>query len=204
MITLNRRQSLSSRIQNFGGANGRGSRRFRFGDSASDRAIIEAELAAMDAGATGPRNHDALIQNTDWGSLFVADAAWARNAYARINAASLDPEYQPTIDVWFEKHGGNPTVTVPVVTNVPVTTPGTTDAAYQAAVAAAQIEAARLEAVAAANRKAADADAKRIAAEDVLKAKLAADAAQATEPVKKSSMLPLVLAAGAAYLLLKG
>lgn len=226
-ITLQGRQSLSRRVQSFGGLNGRGTNAGfrRFGDMSSDRATVETELSAMATGATGPRNHTWLVNTIDWAALYASDPSWARSAYNTINQASYDPDWQPTIEVWLQKHGvvapgntpvtppvSNPPVTPPVVappvSNPLVTTPGMTQAEYEAALAAAQVEAAKLAALASAKQAQNAAESKRIAAEDELarrNAEIASQTAIADAPVAhKSNPIPWLVAAGVAFLVLKG
>jgi hypothetical protein len=213
VITLERRPNLSRRIHAFGGANGRGSNRmFRFGDVSSDRAAVESEIAAMDAGATGPRNHTQLLNTLDWAALYAADPSYIRVAYDRINASSLDPEWAPSIDVWMSRNGKvtQAPVDAPVVVpgTPPVVMPGTTDAEYQAALVQAQIEAAKLQALATSKQAANAADSARIKAEDELARREAADAEAARNaevtPKPKPNAFPWLIAAGVAFLVLRG
>ncbi len=227
-ITLPMRQSLTRRVQTFGGLNGRaerlGSRRvFRFGDISADRATVEAALNSSATGSGAASVKSNLINVLDWAALYAADPAWTRSAYQRMSDGSLDSEYQPNIDVWLQRHGSVPTsntpvttdpvpVTVPTPSNPPVTgpvtipgtTPGTTDAEYQAAIAAMQVEAARLAALATANQAVAAAEAKQKDAEDeaAYQAAVAANAQLITP--KKSNAVPWLVAAGLAFLALKG
>ncbi len=210
-ITLQSRQKLSRRVHTFGSVNGRG---YRFGD---DRATVQA---ALNDPANTPHLYQTQLLNTmDWNVLYAADPAWARAAYQSINDASLDPVTTPTIDAWFQQRGITPPSQVvqaptPIVVSnpasvvvAPVVTPGMTDADYQASVVAAQIEAARLQSMATAQEAANRADSARIAAENALAQQTAAMQDQTvsnTSVTPKSSMGPLLLAAGALYLLLKG
>ncbi len=192
VITLQNRQSLSRRIHAFGGVNGRGSnrsdshRRVRFG-SRSPESIAAAW---------------ALLATPYHQAQYAAEfSAWVQN---HPGEKMLDPE------AWYlERHPEMfETASVPVVTPVvPATTPGTTDAEYQAALVQAQIEAARLQAVATAKQAENAADSKRIAAEDEL-ARRNAEIAKQTEVnpdvTPKPNAFPWLIAAGVAFLVLKG
>ncbi len=209
-ITLPSRQSLSRRVPGFGSVN---NRVFRFGDTVQDSATLQAEVNAMNQTAgrgSGPQQHTMLLNTLDWASLFQADPVRVREAYSRINMSSLDPEFAPTIEAWIEKHPGSVVPAVPVSNpiTITVTTPGMTDAQYQAAVEKARIEAERLLSMAAAKQAENAAHSKQIAAEDAL-AKAKAEEANrnvdvTTPPAKKSSFVPLLLTVGLGYLLLKG
>lgn len=220
-ITLQSRQSLSRRVQVFGGANGRGERRtelrrvFRFGDIYSDRGNVEAAVASIAAGAIDPNRNQHLIADlVDWATLYASDPVFARESYLKIVRLALDPEYEPNIDVWMQRRGRVPATpgTAPGIVTTPVptpsaSTPGMTNAEYQALLAAAQVEAARLAAMASANQAATVSEGKRILAEEALATeKAAAEEAlrngEATPP--KSNPLPWLIAAGAAFFLLKG
>jgi hypothetical protein len=159
----------------------------------------------------------------DWQGLFLSDPAYARSAYIRVNQKSLDPEYAPTLDIYFKQkniNGALPeaTVTPPVVTN-----PTTTDADYQSKVVADQIEAARLEALATYNaaktkREAAEAAAELERLNQVAQTVTQNTPASTPAPTPtentptettttekpKSSPIPLLVAVGLAYLVLKG
>lgn len=209
-VTLPHRNSLSRNIHVFGSVNGRGAGRiFRFGDVAADRAKVESAIAGL-----RQQNHMAtrmdIHANTNWAALFSVDPAWTRDAYSFINEGVLDPSWEPTVEIWIQNRG-NASVTPPVVPppaatpSTPVTlpiVPGMTDAGYQAAIAAAQAEAARLASLAAARYAALVAEGKQKEAEAVA-AQAAKDAANVASP-KKSSLMPLLLAAGALLLITKG
>jgi hypothetical protein len=210
-ITLQNRQSLSRRVHVFGSANGRGAGVFRFGDAASDKAKIDTAFARVQYGNPQDRETITLINFIDWAALYASDAAFAKSAYPLLLRWHFEPEsLPPTIDAWFQSHG----ITIPTPgvinssINVPVvTTPGMTDAEYQAVIAKAKEEAARLAATASAKQAANASDSARIAAENELAKKNAEIAATPATPAvstPKKNVLPWLLAVGAAYFVLKG
>lgn len=211
-VTLPNRMSLARRVNAFGGSNGRGrGGLFRFGDVASDRALVEEQLTIQQT-FNSPSTRQGFItgNRVDWAALHAAYPDWARAAYASINQGALDPDSFPDIETWLARYGGSvPIIAPPPVMSLPVAppaptpaiTPGMTDAEYQAALAAAQSEADRLATLAQERHNAFIAEAKRVAADEA--AKEYARTTGAT-PVKPKSVLPWVLAAGAALLLLKG
>jgi hypothetical protein len=62
-----------------------------------------------------------LINEVDWAALYAADPAWARTAYERVNEGTLDPMWEPTIEVWMQKRGKTPQPTQMV--RAPMPTP---------------------------------------------------------------------------------
>lgn len=214
-ITLQSRQSLSRRVQSFGSLNNRGgNRRLLFGDAASDRADIEAEIANMNAGLFSHLRNSQLINTRDWAALYDAYPTWARDAYFKINSGSMEAEYEPTIDVWLSHRApavvntpGNTPVIVDVPAQAPVVvSPGTTDKSYQDAVAAAQAEALRLQSMAAAKQAETRAESARIAAENEAANQKAIDdeATRDNSVEPKPNAFPWLIAAGVAFLVLKG
>lgn len=217
-FTLPGRQRLSTRVPSFGGANGRGTRRvFRFGDMVQDKQKATQFIAALDAGTVHtPYSVADTVDVLDWAALYTADPVWARNAFTRMVSGTMDPAN--TVETWIAQHGGSITPVTPPV-NTPATpdptpsntvvTPGMTDAQYQAALLAAQTEALRLAtanaaaaAQAAKNQSAADAaTAAEIARENVLRQNTPAPAVPVAP---KSNALPWLIAAGVAFLALKG
>ncbi len=216
-FTLPRRQRLSTRVPSFGGANGRGTNRvFRFGfiPTPEDAARYWA-LAEAGARQESP---DAIYkaQNAvDWNGLYELDYARALQLDTAVHGT---PRWTPAGGPPVTQATPPPVVVTPPVV-IPVTpdpipsntvvTPGMTDAQYQAALLAAQTEALRLAAAnaaaaaqAAKNQSAADAaTAAEIARENVLRQNAPVPAVPV---VPKSNALPGLIAAGVAFLALKG
>ena len=76
---------------------------FRFGDFASDKQKLEAEIDAQVVAVrqgTG-RWHgyaDRVKREVDWGAFFARSPEWARGAYLLINQYTADPDSRPTLD----------------------------------------------------------------------------------------------------------
>lgn len=103
-ITLQRRQTLASRVPAFGGLNGRGNSRAirRFGSYAD----LRDEVASIVEKASVPQsglNYYHYIKAIDWPGLYSMDADYAKETYRFLNQKSVDPEYLPTVEQYMKK-----------------------------------------------------------------------------------------------------
>lgn len=220
-ITLQSRQSLSKRVQFFGGANGRGTRRVRFGFVPYPEDAVRY-WAMAEAGAR-KESADAIYKAknaVDWNGLYELDYPRALQLDTAINgspiwapaggppvSAPVNPPPTPPAQTYTEPPVVNPPpATVPPPPPAPpVVTPGVTDADYQAMVVANQIEAARQQALMTAHDAQMRADAAQAAAD--LQSAAAQDAlarANQNSTPPKSNAVPWLIAAGLALLALKG
>lgn len=155
--------------------------------------------------------HDVAKATTDWAALYRQSPSQAQAAYFEANRGSLDPEFEPTVEVWLRNHGGIPSVTPMVVPSDPgvlnpsqsastTNPPLMTDAEYQKFLA---------DQIAYANSLAAQPRDPSYAtafqpdpAPAVIEASPEPDAAADAPAAPKSALLPL-LALAAAWMVLK-
>jgi hypothetical protein len=105
VATITTLEGFGSRRVRLNGRRGHGSPWF-FGDVASDRALVEAQLVTQQTYNHPPTRQGFITGGrVDWGALYVASPDWARAAYASINQGALDPDSFPTIDAWMQKYG---------------------------------------------------------------------------------------------------